>query len=286
LVQIAAVREDPQAIVAALDGAATRHETPCGAGRMVWRSWGAGPPVVLLHGGHGAWSHWIRAIPIVAQHYAVLVPDMPGFGESASAPEPYTAESLAQILLGGIDAVLGADARFAVVGFSFGGVVGGALAKLAGDRTTRLVLVGSGGLGAPRGKMRELRNWRLIRDPAARREAHRENLSILMLHAPSRIDDLAVHLQALNTPRTRIKSRPISLTDSLRRSLEQVTAPVAAIWGDQDATAKGHFVEREQLLKQVKPGAEFALIPGAGHWVQYEAPEEFTETLLRILRAR
>ena len=49
--------EAPEALLARLDAAAQRFETPCGEGRMVWRSWGPRedetPPLVLLHGGSG-----------------------------------------------------------------------------------------------------------------------------------------------------------------------------------------------------------------------------------------
>ena len=50
---------------------ATRRETPCGTGSLVWHVWGetrpGQPPVVLFHGGSGSWTHWVRNIePLVA----------------------------------------------------------------------------------------------------------------------------------------------------------------------------------------------------------------------------
>ncbi|HEX4114045.1 MAG TPA: hypothetical protein VH020_16050, partial [Stellaceae bacterium] len=48
--------------IAALDRVARHRETPCGDGTMVWREWGEGVPVVLLHGGYGSWQHWLRNI--------------------------------------------------------------------------------------------------------------------------------------------------------------------------------------------------------------------------------
>ena len=41
---------------------ATRHTTTSGAGEVVWRMWGAGTPLVLLHGGTGSWMHWVRNV--------------------------------------------------------------------------------------------------------------------------------------------------------------------------------------------------------------------------------
>ena len=52
-----------------------RYELP---GRMIWHAWGAdtAPTIVLLHGGSGSWTHWIRNIqPLVAEGYRVLAVD-------------------------------------------------------------------------------------------------------------------------------------------------------------------------------------------------------------------
>jgi 2-hydroxy-6-oxonona-2,4-dienedioate hydrolase len=273
----------PDEFVARIDAAAKRHETPSGAGRMVWRSWGSGPVLVLLHGGHGAWSHWIRNIPALAERYTVIAADMPGYGDSDPPPLPFTPEGLAGVLKRGLDEVIGADTSFSITGFSFGGAIGGHLAWQGGSRVRRIVLVGSGGLGVARAPMRPMRNWRMQRDAGERLAAHRENLGILMLHDPASIDTLAVYLQLMNTSRTRMKSRPVSLTDTLRRALEQVSARIGGIWGEFDATAVGHLEERAQVLRQIQPEAPFVVIPGAGHWVQYEAADAFNAALLEML---
>ena len=90
---------NPEAIVNDLDAKAERLLTPCGDGHMVWRRWGSGPRcVVLFHGGHGAWSHWIRNIPALAERYTVIAADAPGCGDSSSPPEPYDGDSLADIM--------------------------------------------------------------------------------------------------------------------------------------------------------------------------------------------
>ncbi|MCD6078130.1 MAG: alpha/beta hydrolase fold protein, partial [Ramlibacter sp.] len=63
---------------------ASRHVTPAGEGDVVWHAWGAGAPLVLLHGGSGSWTHWIRNVEALAvAGRRVLVPDLPGFGDSA-----------------------------------------------------------------------------------------------------------------------------------------------------------------------------------------------------------
>jgi pimeloyl-ACP methyl ester carboxylesterase len=277
--------EAPAAIVAGLERAAERIETPCGEGHVVWRRWGAGPLLLLLHGGHGAWTHWIRNIPFFARTRRVAVPDMPGYGDSALPPDPRDPASLAQALATGLDEVFPGDDPIAIVGFSFGGIIAGHLARQRPDRDGRLVLVGAGGLGLPRPALPLLKSWRRVETEAERVEVHRANLQILMLRDPASIDALALHLQAQNTARTHIDSPAISKTDTLHRCLHDLRIPLAGIWGEADATT-GEFLDtRRELLRSFDPEAEFVVIPGAGHWAQYEAHDAFNAALDTILNA-
>ena len=78
--------ESPEACVDRILADAERRTTPCGDGEVVWRLFGAGPPLVLIHGGSGSWNHWIRNIPELARHHRLLLPDLPGHSGSAMPP--------------------------------------------------------------------------------------------------------------------------------------------------------------------------------------------------------
>ena len=102
---------------------ATRHATPCGDGQLVWHTWGhaGGEPLVLLHGGSGSWTHWIRNVEaLAAAGRRVVVPDLPGFGDSARPPGGQDADAVAPVLADGIRQMAG-DAPVDIAGFSFGG---------------------------------------------------------------------------------------------------------------------------------------------------------------------
>ncbi|MDE2571660.1 MAG: alpha/beta hydrolase [bacterium] len=279
------VVHDPITVVEGIDASAMHQSTPCGDGSMIWRVWGSGTPLLLLHGGHGSWTHWIRVIPQLSQRFRVIAPDLPGLGESAMPPEPYSGESLGAIVASGLDEIVGRASAFSVVGFSFGGIVGGHLAALREERVRSLVLVGSGGLGLPRGQALGLRNWRTLRDPEQRLAAHRHNLGILMIHDAAKVDELALYLQSENTRRARLKSRPIAFTDTLRRALTLTGVPLAGIWGECDATVGSRMAEYEALLRSLRPSLEFRIIEGAGHWVPYESPQPFVTTLSSLVEA-
>jgi pimeloyl-ACP methyl ester carboxylesterase len=271
---------------AALAAAARRQETPCGPGSMAWRSWGEGVPVVLAHGGHGAWSHWIRTIPVLARRFRVIAPDLPGHGDSATPPEPHSAAGLGAIMAEGLRRVLAPGESCHLVGFSFGAVIAGAAAAELPGRVRQFVLVGAGGLDLPRAPRPELSRWRGLDGEDEKLRAHRENLAALMFADPAHIDALALELQAANTARARIRTHLISRTDALKRALPLVAAGgarLAGIWGSEDATARGFIGLRRELLRGIDPGAAFTEIEGAGHWVQYEAAAAFAAALAAIL---
>jgi hypothetical protein len=53
---------EPQAFIAHIDAQAVRHVVPSEGQRVCWRMFGRGRSLVLMHGGHGSWLHWIRNI--------------------------------------------------------------------------------------------------------------------------------------------------------------------------------------------------------------------------------
>src|SRR5262245_12278659 len=226
---------DPAAFVAHIDAAAARYRTPCGTGSMAWRVWGTGRPLVLLHGASGSWTHWIRNISPLAERFRVLVPDMPGFGDSDLPVGPHTADLLADAIVPGLDALIPPPADFDLVGFSFGGVIAGVVAARLARRVRTLVLLGAGALGLPVIPMPTLVPIPPDATPEDIKRVHRENLGLLMMADPRRIDDLAVFVQMENLRRARFKSGTIPTSDVLLKALPSITARIAGIWAARDA---------------------------------------------------
>ncbi|MCG2592661.1 alpha/beta hydrolase [Ramlibacter sp. XY19] len=263
---------------------ATRHATPCGDGEVVWHAWGdpRTDPLVLLHGGSGSWMHWIRNVEaLAAAGRWVLVPDLPGFGDSAVPPGNKDADGVVDPIAEGIVALTG-SAPVDLVGFSFGGLSAGLLAAAHPQRVHRLVLVGAPGLGI-RDRRLPLTAWRHLEDEDAQLRAHRRNLATLMLYREESIDDLAVAVQAANVPRDRMQRRRLAMTDALSVALQSIRCPVDAIYGDHDALYVDKLPELEARLREGPTFRELVYVPGAGHWAQYEAAAAFDRALLRLL---
>ncbi len=273
----------PAALIERVAAQGQRFATPCSDGSLVWRRWGSGPALVLLHGGTGSWTHWIRNIPVLERAHTLWVPDMPGFGDSAAPPKGSRIEALAEIVANGIAKVAGGPVD--LVGFSFGGLVAGHLAAAHPELVRRLVLVGAGGLGLRHHQKLPLVAWRHLKSDAERAAAHRHNLAILMLWSEAKIDALALFIQSENARRSRVNSGPYSRGDVLLEPLSRVQVPVAGIWGRYDSTTVGRLAEVEPLLKRANPASTLTIIEDAGHWAIYEQPEAANAALLRCVSA-
>ena len=270
-----------QALLEHLDHTSQHWETPCGDGAMVWRGWGSGPVVVLVHGGAGSWRHWARNLPALSRDYTVIAPDLPGLGQSARAPDPISAESVAALVGQGLDKVIGAEAPIHVAGFSYGGVIAGLVAANAADRVRSLTVIGTGGLGPPNRSVELVR----VRDTIGldRMAAHRANLLRMMLANPASVDALALEIQEQNTKQARLNSGFMWMSRALHDALPRVRGHVHAFWGEHEMPDRAMLNVRIGLLRQARPDVEIEVIPHAGHWVFYEAAERFNAALLRIL---
>ena len=266
---------DPAGMIARQERLSLRRSTLFEDSRTAWRLWGRGPTLVLIHGGHGTWLHWIKVIEPLAEHVQVACMDLPSFGQSEALPDPANPPRLAAALAAGIDSLFGRDSCVHLFGFSFGGVVAGYLARALGGRALSLGLVASGGLGGERLDLPMRSRARDMSD-AEITEVHRHNLRTLMMADPARVDDLATCIQQRNTAtRPNLVSRTFSRTSILSDVLSQVRCPVLGIWGDRDATV-GPFLERRiATLAAAAPNAEVRIIPDCGHWVMYEQPAAF-----------
>jgi 2-hydroxy-6-oxonona-2,4-dienedioate hydrolase len=226
----------------------------------------------------------VRNIEELARDFLLIVPDIPGSGESATPEPPPTADRIAASMLAGLDSIIGANSGFAIAGFSMGGMIAGHIARHAGSRARCLVLVGSAGLPVTRPAMEPLVVWRRLATEEEKRAAHRRNLEILMLHDPRNVDELAVHIQTANAAQARVRGKHVTPTSALARCLQDFPGRLAGIWGEHDATAAPHFAERRDFLQKFQPAASFDILPGVGHWVQYEAPEAFNARLREVVK--
>lgn len=257
--------------IAALESACERIVQPMLGQHLVWRRVGSGPPLVLLHGGHGSWLHWARLIPGLSPSFSLWMPDMPGYGETTLTPSGGLTELVDQ-LRQSLDALLGAHTPILLGGFSFGGLVSAQLAAQRGQ-VERLVLIGPAGHGGPRRQTVSPLPWRdldPVADPVGWANRMRHNLLAQMLHAEAAVDALALEIQWRGCLNTRFRSKPFSRSAALAPALSRYPGEVLTIWGEHDVTA----VPRD-MADGVRPqgvSRRQRVVGGAGHWLMHESP--------------
>lgn len=237
-------------------------------------------PLILLHGGHGSWEHWSQNIESLAEHFHVFVPDMPGFGESSFFDSQFQ-PGIIEPIIATLNALLSDSQSINIAGFSFGGFVA---IHLANQRQgiAKLALLGSAGHGGPRRPRGELLTWKEIHasgDTEKMSEVMRENLYQQMLSTYERVDSEAIRIHQEACIATRFRSRPIARPGGLAEQLDQYTGPILMIWGEHDVTCTPEYLIEKLVSGHSNRSKE--LIIDAGHWVQYEKPDQINTALIQ-----
>jgi haloacetate dehalogenase len=107
------------------------HWISTSIGKVFARTGGSGPPLLLVHGYPQSHVMWHRVAPALAEHFTLVMPDLPGYGWSAAPaanPDhtPYTKRAMAAVMIEVMEAV--GFVRFRLAGHDRGGRVGYRLA--------------------------------------------------------------------------------------------------------------------------------------------------------------
>ncbi|HXV90578.1 MAG TPA: alpha/beta hydrolase [Gemmatimonadales bacterium] len=249
---------------------------------------GVGPPVVFVHGLGASMYTW-RAVlrPVLAAGHRVVAFDNRGFGFSERPDSGYGNAAYTRLLVALLDSLGIADA--VLVGHSMGGAISAQAAIDHPARVRGLVLIGPAGYGVS-----EPWSLRVARLPLAGRllSGLRGRWTVAQLLRstygdPSRLTkgDVDQYYATAAVPRSTVALRGVFRDfrfDALRGRLGRVQAPTLLIWGAQDRWIP-MALGREMAL-QLANGA-LVPVPGAGHNVQEERPDEVVPTLLAFLSA-
>ncbi len=265
--------------------------------RVVYRVAGSGPPVVLIHGMLNSSSHWRSVALNLAEDYTVIAPDLIGHGDSAAPRGDYSlgahASSIRDLL-----AAMGID-RASIVGHSLGGGVAMQFFYQFPQRTERLVLISSGGLG--HGVSPVLRSAALpgvsallsltihrrllgaLRDSGRRLHQRDVRLGVYMqalaraLRPLENADARQAFLQTLRSV-IDVHGQRVSATDRLYL-LESM--PTLLVWGERDNTIP---LRHGRRAHEAIPNSHFQTLPSAAHFPHLEDPGGLSEVLREFIQ--
>ena len=263
-------------VLKALQTRAERIDVVVNGVQQTWHVWNRShtKPLVLLHGGSGSWTHWVRNIDALSEDHAVWAMDLPGMGDSALPPEAKDADDIAPWVAQGMAQLLGGQA-IPVMGFSFGGLTAGFVAARHPERVSRLLLVGVPGLGLF-GDTLPLRGFLPNMDQSQRNAVHHHNLMSIMLAHEASLIDQTLEIQERNVVRDRLRRRRIARSTVMMDLQTQWRCPVHALWGALDALYLENLSSAPERLNQCDL-RDLTLLPDTGHWANYENAKAFND---------
>ncbi|QZA07141.1 alpha/beta hydrolase [Mycolicibacter heraklionensis] len=251
----------------------------------------AKPVLVLLHGSGGHAEAYVRNLAAHAEHFWTWSVDMLGHGYTDKPGHPLEIGHYVAHLMDVLDAI-GAQTA-SISGESLGGWVAARAAIDHPDRVGRLVLNTAGGSQADPEVMKRIITLSMAAVENPSWETVQARIKWLMADKTKDYDDIVASRQRIyRLPGFVDAMRDImALQDPQIRARNllgpadygKITAPTLVVWTSDDPTAD---VEEGKRIASMIPGSRFELMPGCGHWPQYEDPETFNRLHLEFLLER
>jgi len=251
---------------------------------------GQGPTLILVHGFGANKDNWLRLAPHLVANYHVLIPDLPGHGDSSQDLNlNYDIESQVARLREFSQALK--LTQFHLAGNSMGGAISLFYSAWFPDQVLSLTLIDSAGVESPRQselfqQLAEGKNPLIVQRPgdlARLAEFVMSQPPFVPWPLSAAIERRLLARQVINhkifADILGTRQRYQSLTDPLVL-LRRIQAPVLIIWGEEDRVLDASSVT---VFVSALPQAEVAVLPAIGHVPMLEAPKQTAALLLDFL---
>ncbi|MBD1873490.1 alpha/beta hydrolase [Nodosilinea sp. FACHB-131] len=225
-------------------------------------------PIVLLHGWGISAAPYHEVLNLLAEHHAVIAPDLPSFARSPYPNLIPDYESYAKILLSFLDALNLQQVH--LVGHSLGGGIAIALSALAPDKVKSVILVDSTGI--PTVSIPELIPRRAI-EMTAQLLLPRQRLKLVDI-------PLVFSRNLLFNTGNVIQALLLSLQVDLKHLLPKIKAPCLLLWSEKDLT-EPISVGRE--MAAIIPDSRLVTVEEGWHEWGLWYPEKFTSHMLDFI---
>lgn len=239
----------------AMPAATTSGVAPVNGIEMYYATYGAGDPVLLIHGGLGHADIWANQVADLMKDHLVIVADSRGHGRSTRTAEPYGYDLMSQDYLALLD-FLKID-KVDLVGWSDGGIIGLDIAKTHPERLDRLF-------------------------------AQAANITVDGVNPASATDAVfGAYITWMSEDYARLSPTPDQFESFVAQisgmwasqpnwsdaEVAAITVPTAIVVGDHDEAILPAHTEH---IAAIVPGAELIILPAASHFAMLQAPGDYT----------
>lgn len=249
------------------------------------------PALVLLHGSGGHAEAYVRNLEAHAEHFSTWSIDMLGHGYTDKPGHPLEVAHYVEHLLAVFEAI-GADTVY-LSGESLGGWVAARTASDHPERIARLVLNTAGGSQADPEVMKRILTLSMAAAENPDWDTVQARIKWLMADKSKGYDDIVASRQKVYQQPgfAAAMSDIMALQDPEIRERNllgpaeygAITAPTLVLWTSDDPTAD---VSEGRRISEMIPGARFEVMPGCGHWPQYEDAKTFDRLHIDFLLGR
>ena len=240
---------------------------------------GKGFPLVLIHGFLGSSKMWGPQIDFFKKNFRVITPDLPGFGKSTHINSHDSIISLANLILDCLkDKQIN---KFHLLGHSMGGMIVHEMAKIYGDKISKLICYSTGPIGEMSDRFETMDESRdNIKKIGLESTARNIAKTWFILSEKAKYFDLCIQV-GKETTVDAVDNALIAMKEyNGTNNLKFIKNETLIIWGEKD---KSYNYKQIQTLKENISNSSLVIFKECAHNIHLEKIEEFNKTVQNFL---
>ncbi len=240
---------------------------------------GKGFPFVLVHGYLGSSEMWNFQKEFFSKHYRVIIPALPGFGESHNVKSLDSINKMARQIIDLLDQK-NID-KFNLIGHSMGGMIVQEITKLIGDRVNKLICFATGSIGEIPGRFETI--------DETREKLKKDGIEFSFSRVPKKWFVKGDKDKNYYLCKNAVKDVSLETADNAllamknwrgKEDLKNIKNETLIIWGDKDTSY--NFDQVDTLNKNIK-NSRLEIFKDCAHNVHLEQPDQFNNLVQKFI---
>ena len=240
---------------------------------------GKGFPFVFVHGYLGSSEMWNFQKEFFSKHYRVIIPALPGFGESHNVKSLDSINKMAREIIDLLDQK-NID-KFNLIGHSMGGMIVQEITKLIGDRVNKLICFATGSIGEIPGRFETI--------DETREKLKKDGIEVSFSRVPKKWFVKGDKDKNYYLCKNAVKDVSLETADNAllamknwrgKEDLKNIKNETLIIWGDKDTSY--NFDQVDTLKKNIK-NSRLEIFKDCAHNVHLEQPDQFNNLVQKFI---